>query len=466
MIAIILGKPSGRYFEVSFKLSAMAHYFRKAPAVDEVTAVETLHSKAYPFTAGKDLDVLMERIGNARIVMLGEASHGTHEYYKWRSYITQRLIKEKGFNFIAVEGDWPDCYRLNRYIKHYEQAGSSAFNVLHAFNRWPTWMWANWEITALAEWLFEHNAALPANKRTGFYGLDVYSLWESMDAILSYLKKTDPATMKVAEAAYQCFEPYRKDEGQSYARATSFVPELCTGEVVKLLQEIRRRFPHYDSDYENAFSTEQNALVAVHAEKYYRAMIKGGPHSWNIRDQHMEETLERLLAFHGEQSKAIIWAHNTHVGDARATDMAAEGMLNIGELARTRLGDDKVVLVGFGAYKGNVIAGRNWGAPMRSVHVPPAQQNSWEYLLHQAGPKNKLLLMNDLADSQFLEVPVAHRAIGVVYNPDYEKYGNYVPSILPLRYDAFIYLDHTTALHPLHIKPDGSQIPGTYPFGV
>lgn len=444
----------------------MKRYFNRPSVLDEHAALQTLRSNAHPFTEGKDLDLLIRKIGDARVVMLGEASHGNHEYYKWRSYITQRLIAEKGFNFIAVEGDWPDCYRLNRYIKHYEEAGSSAFNVLHAFNRWPTWMWANWEVTALAEWLYEYNLTLPANKRAGFYGLDVYSLWESMDAILAYLKKKDPATAKIAETAYRCFEPYRNDEGQSYARATEFVPELCRTEIVELLQEIRRRSPHYDSDYENAFSTEQNALVAVHAESYYNAMISGGPHSWNIRDRHMEETLERLLQFHGNHSKAIIWAHNTHVGDARATDMTTEGMVNIGELARIRWGENRVALVGFGSYKGHVIAGRRWGAPMKSISIPPAQPDSWEYLLRQTGTENKLLLMEDLMDSQFMEVPAAHRAIGVVYNPEYEHHGNYVPSIMPLRYDAFIYLDQVTALHPLHIRPDGSQMPETYPFGV
>jgi len=315
--------------------------------------------------------------------------------------------------------------------------------------------------------LQQHNTGLPATKKAGFYGLDVYSLWESMESIMQYLRKTDPAALKVAEEAFSCFEPYRKEEGQSYARASQFVPEICENEVVHLLREIRQKLPMYNTDHENVFSAEQNALITVNAEKYYRAMIKGGPHSWNVRDRHMADTLTRLLKFHGENSKAIVWEHNTHIGDARATDMADEGMYNIGELARLEHQDKGVVLVGFGSYAGSVMAGRSWGATMQSMNVPEAAKGSWEYLLHKSGKENKLLLMHDFANNDMLmENHLGHRAIGVVYNPVYEQYGNYVPTIVPLRYDAFIYLDETMALHPLHIEPNGHLVPETYPFGV
>ena len=444
----------------------MGRYFTKETGFSEAEVVNSIKQWAYPLGGIKDLDLLLKRIGNARIVMLGEASHGTHEYYVWRSYITKRLIEEKGFNFIGVEGDWPDCYLLNRYVKNYFNSGKGAYKVLHSFNRWPTWMWANWEIIALADWLEKHNSQLPANKKTGFYGLDVYSLWESMENIINYLEKTDPKALKVAKEAFSCFEPFRKDEGQSYARAAQFVPELCQSEVLHLLKEIRTKMPTYNTDHENVFSAEQNALIAVNAEKYYRAMIQGGPHSWNVRDRHMADTLDRLLKFHGEQSKAIIWEHNTHIGDARATDMTTEGMFNIGELARLAYPAEDVVLVGFGSYKGTVTAGRAWGAPIQTMIMPEALKNSWEYLLHTAGRNNKLLMMEDFSSDLFMENHLGHRAVGVVYHPQYEQYGNYVPSILPLRYDAFIYIDETTALHPLHIKPDGHQMPETYPFGV
>lgn len=422
---------------------------------------------SHPLPGPEELQPLFNKIGDARIVMLGESSHGTHEYYTWRAFITKKLIEEKGFNFIAVEGDWPDCYHLNRYIKGYTLRETRASDVLQAFNRWPSWMWANWEMVALADWLHQYNDGLPLNKKTGFYGVDVYSLWESMESIMQYLEKKDPKALRRAEDAYQCFEPYRKDEGRSYGRASMFVPEICQQEVVDLLKEIRKKLPEYNTDHENVFSAEQNALVAVNAEKYYRAMVEGGPHSWNVRDRHMSDTLDRLLNFHGAGSKAIVWAHNTHIGDARATDMAAEGMFNIGELARMQHQDKGVVLVGFGSYEGSVIAGRSWGAKFRTMEVPPAQKGSWESLLHNASAENKLIIMDDLMGNDVLmENHFGHRAIGVVYNPAYEQYGNYVPTILPLRYDVFIYLEKTKALHPLHVPTDKMQVPETFPFGV
>ncbi|HVM86979.1 MAG TPA: erythromycin esterase family protein [Puia sp.] len=445
----------------------MRHYFTKEAVLNENEVLGVIKQWSYPLSSKAGLQPLFDRIEDARIVMLGEASHGTHEYYMWRAYISKYLIEKKGFNFIAVEGDWPDSYLLNRFIKGYDIENKSAFKVLHAFGRWPTWMWANWEIVALAEWLEKYNKGLQSNKKAGFYGLDVYSLWESMDSIMKYLKRTDPAALKVAEEAFRCFEPFNKDEGGAYARASQFVPELCQQEVVDLLKEIQKKLPTYNSDHENVFSAEQNAMVAVNAEKYYRAMITGGPHSWNVRDRHMADTLHRLLAFHGPDAKAIVWAHNTHVGDARATDMTNEGMYNIGELARLEYHDNDVALVGFGSYKGTVIAGKSWGAGMQTMQLPEARKGSWEYLLHKAGNENKLLLMDDFMNNDMImENHIGHRAVGVVYNPVYEQYGNYVPTILPMRYDAFIFLNETKALHPLHLKPDGHQMPETYPFGV
>jgi erythromycin esterase-like protein len=443
----------------------MAHHFTSNTQAETQDVIRLIRKAAVSPGNNAGLHQLIEWIGDARIVMLGEASHGTHEFYTWRSRISRKLIEEKGFNFIAVEGDWPDCYRLNRYIKNYPATSVTTVDVLKEFNRWPTWMWANWEIVELANWLKAFNQSLAANKRVGFYGLDVYSLWESMTSIMNYLQKTDPKTLRLAHEAYQCFEPFRKDEGHSYAKASQFVPELCQNEVVDLLKEIRRNLPGYNTDHENVFSAEQNAFVAVNAENYYRAMIKGGPHSWNVRDRHMMETLTRLLEFHGKKSKAIVWAHNTHIGDARATDMTLDGMFNIGELARIEY-PGQTFLLGFGSFKGTVMAGRSWGAPMRATHMPPASNGSWEWLLHEAGNEDKLLLLRDVANDTLLENHFGHRAIGVVYNPEYERYGNYVPSILPLRYDAFVYLDETKALHPLHIPPKGLNVPETYPFGV
>jgi erythromycin esterase len=428
--------------------------------------ISFISEKAHNLMNEDDLEPLFKRIGDARIVCLGEASHGTHEYYTWRAWITRKLIKEKGFQFVAVEGDWPDCYQLNRYIKNYSYAGKSSFDVLKQFNRWPTWMWANWEVAALTDWMYNYNKPLSADKKAGFYGLDVYSLWESMNSIMKYLEHVDKNALETAREAFRCFEPYQADEGRSYASATQFVPELCKDEVVELLRKIQDRMPQYDSDPENVFNVQQNAYVAVNAEKYYRTMILGGPHSWNVRDRHMADTLDRLLDYHGPGSKAIIWEHNTHIGDARATNMAAQGMFNLGELVRLKHHEKGVVLVGFGSYKGEVIAGKSWGSKMKVMKVPPARKGSWEWLLNKAGFENKLLIMDDFMEYEFMENHFPHRAIGVVYNPEYEQYGNYVLSILPLRYDVFIYLDHTHALNPLHIEPDGHQMPETYPFGM
>lgn len=424
--------------------------------------LQTITETTYPLARPADLDPLMERIGNARCVMLGEASHGTHEYYTWRTAITKRLLAEKGFSFIAVEGDWPDCYRLNRWIKGYDEQEKTSRQLLHEFKRWPTWMWANWEVDALLNWLKKHNTGLPANQRTGFYGLDVYSLWESMEVLLKYLYENDPKAADLAVQALRCFEPFEENP-QQYASATYRHGTSCEAEVVKLLSEIRKKAPVYDHDPEAALNTEQNAFVAVNAEAYYRKMMSFDDHTWNLRDAHMMETLHKLLKFHGPDSKAVIWEHNTHIGDARYTPMARQGLFNIGQLARKQLGMDDTVLIGFGSYQGSVIAGSAWGAPIEAMPVPPARADSVEALFHQQYNANRLLVF-DQGRKNALDETMPHRAIGVVYDPAHEKSHNYVPTVLSRRYDAFIFIDQTNALHPLHIKPDGHLVPETYPF--
>lgn len=417
----------------------------------------------YPLTTSDDLSALLEDIGERPVVMLGEASHGTHEYYTWRTAISKRLITEKGFRFIAVEGDWPDCYRINRYIKGYADAGENIEDVLKNFDRWPTWMWANWEIAALAEWLREYNKTLPADKKVGFYGLDVYSLWDSMKTMMDYLVKEDPDTAKTVRKAIQCFEPFNEDE-RDYARYT-LRDHGCRDEVLALLKEIRLKAQFLDGDREAGFNTEQNALIAVNAEKYYRSMIGFDNESWNVRDRHMMETLERLMTFHGEEAKGIVWEHNTHIGDARATNMHKAGMINIGQLAREAYGEENVYLAGFASWKGTVIAGAEWGAPMQEMDVPGARPGSIEDVLHRRQAANYYILFSREA-SNFYMSHVNHRAIGVVYNPGREKYGNYVPSLLSERYDALVFLNETKALHPLHLHPDKHKLPATYPFSL
>jgi erythromycin esterase len=416
----------------------------------------------YELNTSRDLDALLEDIGDRGVVMLGEASHGTHEFYTWRMAISQRLIQEKGFSFIAVEGDWPDCYRINRYVKGYKDAGDNIVEVLKGFDRWPTWMWANWEIAALAEWLRDYNKDLPANKKVGFYGLDVYSLWDSMREMIIYLEKEDPSTAQSVRKAYQCFEPYQENE-HLYARY-SLTEHSCRDQVLSLLKEIRSKAQHLDGDREAGFNTEQNALIAVNAEKYYSSMMSFDNESWNVRDRHMMETLDRLIQFHGTGAKGVIWEHNTHIGDARATSMKRSGMINIGQLAREQYGTDRVYLVGFATYQGSVIAGEEWGSVMEEMEVPEARVGSIEEVLHKESSQDRYLLFNTEIPEKLYETEIRHRAIGVVYDPEREKYGNYVPSVISQRYDAFIFLDQTRALHPLHMKPHNEKVPETYPF--
>lgn len=411
-----------------------------------------------------DLDPLLESIGNAKYVLLGEASHGTHEYYTWRAEISKRLIKEKGFSFIAVEGDWPDCYKINHWIKGNGKKSESIKSVLSQFKRWPTWMWANWEIAAFAVWLRNHNDPLTYNNKVGFYGLDVYSLWESMDLIVEYLEKEDPSTAELAKAAFTCFEPYKT--GDSYGSLFSSAKKGCKEEVIKLLREVRENAHKYKDEREADLNAEINALVVANAEKYYKSMAGFGEDSWNVRDRHMVETLNILSDYHKEDAKVIIWEHNTHIGDARATNMANSGLVNVGQLIREQHAGKGVFLAGFGSHSGSVIAGNHWGGNMRRMQVPEAIASSVEYKLHEEGKGNKLLLFheNEELEREFSGT-IGHRAIGVIYNPERER-GNYVPTRLSQRYDAFLFIDKTSALHPLKIDPDGELTPDTYPFGI
>lgn len=442
---------------------------RSGPAfqAETMALVEGVSRLGYPLENADDLDPLLARIGDARYVLLGEASHGTSDYYTWRARLSRRLIEEKGFSFIAVEGDWPDCYAINRYVKGYDDAGGSMREVLHAFERWPTWMWANWEVAALGEWLRGHNSRQERSLRAGFYGLDVYSLWESLTEVTGYLERNAPDALDAARRAFLCFEPYGED-AQAYASSTALVPEGCAEEVVALLREVRGHVRSFPGDPEADFNAEQNAFVTAEAENYYRAMLRGGAASWNVRDYHMADTLDRLMAHHerqwGAEPKAIVWEHNTHIGDARYTDMARAGMVNVGQLARERHEREGVVLAGCGSYAGSVIAGQSWGAPMAQMRVPEGQPGSWEQVLHAAAGGNRLLLMDELAEVEAASEWRGHRAIGVVYHPDYE-HGNYVPTQLTGRYDAFLFVDRSEALHPLHIRPHGEQPPATYPWG-
>ncbi|GLW28505.1 erythromycin esterase family protein [Actinoplanes regularis] len=403
-----------------------------------------------------DLEILLDRAESARVVMIGEATHGTHEFYAWRSVLTQRLIEERGYSFVAVEGDWPDCERVDRAVRAEPGEPDDPRAALIRYDRWPTWMWANEEIVDFTRWLHGYNAVRPPGRRAGFHGLDVYSLWESMREILTWLREHDPDRVPVALDAYRCFEPYDEDPN-AYGWATQFINATCEKRVAAMLDELRG----------HDLEVRQNAAVVAGAENYYRCMVRGGPEAWNGRDRHMDETLDRLLTRYGPRSKAVVWAHNTHVGDARATDQGDRGELTLGQLARDRYGWDEVLLVGMGSYRGGVVAGPQWGAHMEAMAVPPARAGSLEEILHLTAPPDALFVF-PAGDERpdLLTTMLPHRAIGVVYRPERERWANYVPTVLGDRYDAFLWFEETHPVRPLHTLRVNAHEPETYPSGV
>ncbi|MDX1691486.1 MAG: erythromycin esterase family protein [Acidimicrobiia bacterium] len=403
---------------------------------------ERFAARALPLRDVGDLDPLLDRVGDARIVLLGEASHGTAEYYRWRDALTRRLITEQDFDFVAVEGDWPPCQDVDRWVTGSDDSTDDPTEVLEAFRRWPTWMWANREVASFVDWLRTHNRSEDAS--VGFHGLDVYSLRESLAAVLDYLGDNASDALDAAREAFRCFEPY--PDPQQYARATRLIPEDCEEEVIAMLVALRRDVVPADGD---RFEAEQNAYVVAGAESYYRTMVGGGPGAWNVRDTHMADTIDRLLDHYGPDAKGVVWEHNSHVGDARHTDMADAGLVNVGQLMRERHGDD-VVIVGFAGRRGSVIAATAWGAVPRVMNVPVAPPSTHEDVLRAAlaGEPAGVVVF----DGSEPDVTVrGHRAIGVVYHPEYEHRGNWVPTALERRYDALCFFDDTGALHPLDV---------------
>lgn len=406
-----------------------------------------------------DLDILIDSIKNKRVVMLGEASHGTKEYYRLRRIITQRLIRDHAFSFVAIEGDWPDADRLNKYIK--TGAGVNARQVLKQNKRWPTWMWANDEIVKLAEWM--------RNEGAGFYGLDMYSLFESISEVVGYMRKNSPRLALEVERRYSCFEPFGGNE-IAYARSLVKFPKGCEQEVIaNLRQMLELRVQDVEKNGEALFSAIQNAYIISSAETYYRSMFAASENGWNIRDGHMMDTLDRLLENSGEGAKGIVWAHNTHIGDYRATDMEKNGYINIGGLARQSYGDENVALVGFGSYQGEVLASHAWEGPEEIMNLPPAKANSYEDYFHRVSVSKKArqyYLVLNRERSTILSQKLGHRAVGVVYHPEQESRSNYVPTELAKRYDAFVFIDRTTALNSLHIPAVHGEFPETWPSGL
>ncbi|MFL5628245.1 MAG: erythromycin esterase family protein [Ktedonobacteraceae bacterium] len=438
---------------------------------------QAIREEAHPLTeTDTDYDPLLERIGDARFVLLGEASHGTHEFYEARAKITQRLIREKGFTAVAVEADWPDAYRVNRYVRGVgdDATGEAA---LSGFKRFPVWMWRNVDVLHFVEWLRAHNLSLnPQAPKTGFYGLDLYSLHASIEAVINYLEKVDPEAAKRARYRYSCFDHYGEDT-QAYGYAAGFhLSKTCEAEVVNQLIELQQHTAEYAKrdgqvDEDEFFYAEQNARLARDAEEYYRTMFSGRVSSWNLRDRHMAETLEALVA-HLEQRhagvKVVVWEHNSHVGDARATSMGREGELNVGQLVRERHGPD-TVLVGFSTYTGTVTAASDWDAPFERKRVRPALKGSYEALFHESRLKNFLLIFqNETNMVKGLRKSHLERAIGVIYLPQTERTSHYFHARLPQQFDTTIHFDETRAVEPLDRTQlwETGEPPETFPFTV
>lgn len=432
-------------------MSERSRYLIAKPLVTK-SFINQLTNVYLPIENPKHFEPLLESIDNAPYVLLGEASHGTSEYYRIRTILSKTLIEENGFSFIAVEGDWPDCFLVNSYVKGKLNSAHSARDVLKTFKRWPTWMWANEEIIELIEWLKEYNSTLSEDKKAGFYGLDIYSLWESLHLLALALKKQGSEAIKIINQILKCFEPFGENSIK-YAQETVRLSFSCEHIIEELIENIKEKHHFYTYDErENQISTEQNARVLKNAEAYYRTMIKGGVESWNIRDHHMIDTLDRLMNYHGPNSKCIVWAHNTHIGDARYTDMKENGEINVGQLTRQRHGEKNVFAVGFASHQGSVIASNQWDGPVQVMPLSLSRVGSWENVLHGVSAKNKLLLFKEASIDKTLFETRGHRAVGVIYHPEYEHLGNYVPTVMPKRYDALIYVDQTSALHPLPIR--------------
>jgi len=425
----------------------------------------TIANAAEPFDAieSVELGALLDRIGNARVVLLGEASHGTSEFYRMREQISRALITRKGFNFIAIEGDWPDAARIDHYVRHRETPPSE----WTAFARFPVWMWRNKEVRGFVDWLRGHNALLKPNARVAFHGLDLYSLYASIRSVLEYLDEVDPPSAKVARLRYGCLTPWQADPATyGHAALTGSYP-TCENDVVRMLRDLLGKRQAYAArDGERFLDAVQNARLVANAERYYRIMYYGSRASWNLRDEHMFETLQTLFAYRGPNSKGIVWAHNSHIGDASATEMSARGEHNIGQLCRKQFGS-QCYAIGFGTDHGTVAAASDWDGPMETKSVRPALQNSYERLCHETGVPRFMLSLRERGNTHArgLVTPRLERAIGVIYRPETERASHYFEAVLPRQFDEYIWFDESRAVTPFRTE-ELEGMPDTYPFGV
>jgi erythromycin esterase-like protein len=441
--------------------------------------IEALGEAALPLgdQAG-DLDGILELIGESKLVLIGEATHGTHDFYRLRAELTRRLIAERGFMGVAAEADWPDAYRTNRFVRGHGTDPDASF-ALSDFRRFPAWMWRNAEVLDFVGWLRDWNEDRPEDERAGFYGLDLYSLHASMEAVIAFLEQVDPEAARRARARYACFERF-SEEAQAYGEATALgLGQSCERQVLAQLLELqvqRRQALQHDGLLagDEAFAAEQNARLVVNAEQYYREMFIGAVSTWNLRDRHMADTLQALsehLERRQGSGRLVVWAHNSHLGDARATEMGHHGQLNLGQLARQRF-PGATFLIGFTTHSGSVTAAREWGAPAERRRVRPALAGSYEDLFHRLGLAGFWLPLGQLAEAAGgLHEPRLERAIGVLYQPETERHSHYFRASLPYQFDLVLHVDHTRALEPLEYAPawgpeEQAEAPQTYPTGL
>ncbi len=441
---------------------------KPAKSRDEASLPELIYQSSEHFARIEtvNLDKMLERIADCRLVLLGEASHGTAEFYEMRARITRELIEKKGFNIVAVEADWPDASHIDDYIH-----GKSPDPLLEStpFSRFPTWMWANHSVLNFTHWLKDHNTTVrDPEKQVGFYGLDLYSLYSSIEAVLNYLDEVDPGTAQVARMRYGCLMPWADDPGMYGQVVITKQYRKCENDVLATLRDLlQKRTDYTRADGDRFFNAEQNARLVTNAERYYRTMYYAENSSWNQRDQHMFDTLRSVLSFRGPQSKAVIWEHNSHIGDARATQMSARGELNIGQLTRQKF-TDSCYLIGFGTDHGTVAAASEWGGPMEVKQVQAAHMDSYERLCHDTETDNFILplskpLMQTTRNKLLAER--LERAIGVIYRPETELQSHYFYASLPRQFDEYIWFDETRAVEPL-TRETTRGMADTFPFGL
>lgn len=422
------------------------------------------NSESFDSPEDAQLDALVSRVGDARVVLIGEASHGTSEFYRLRAGITKRLIEDKGFTIVAAEADWPDAARIDHYVRHRDAAPSE----WTAFSRFPTWMWRNVEVRDFVDWLHEHNKPLAMPKRAGFYGLDLYSLYNSAQAVIDYLDDVDPDLATVARWRYGCLSPWEADPAAYGHAAVTGAYRDCEQPVAEMLAELYRKREQYaHKDGARFLDASQNAALVANAERYYRIMYYGSRASWNLRDTHMFETLLKVMDSHGGDARAVVWAHNSHIGDASATEMGARGELNIGQLCREHFGDDSR-RIGFGTDHGTVAAASSWDAPMQVKTVRPSHPQSYERIFHTTEQPGLILPLRANPNLELvgeLARPRLERAIGVIYRPETEVASHYFEAELPRQFDEYIWVDDSTAITPL-TTGELRGLPDTYPFGL